>query len=438
MYLHERRQVRCLVHGDDFVFTGLRSHLEWVHRELAKTVLLKRVGILGPDSSAGETQEIRVLNRVLRLCPEGIRYEADPRHAEILASMVATSAKPLTTPGVKASSTTPSVHSCRNPSRIEGDVPEGKVCLLDGAATADEAGWGAEEEEQDGEESAQEETSAARRRRPGRQERGRAETPDSGGEREDLDPDEDGDALLDPAEVTLFRATTARANYLALDRPEVAFASKELCRRMSTPRVRDRRALTRLCRYLLGAPRAVYEFCWQEPTEALRVFCDTDFAGCPLTRRSTSGGCALRGKHLLKHWSSTQKAITLSSGEAELGGVVKGAAEAMGLQSLATDLGLEVSIELHADSAAAIGICRRAGIGKVRHLAVGQLWIQERLREGALRLFKVHGPANPADLYTKHLPAAGIDAHLQTVGVRLESGRAASAPQVSAEIQAWL
>ena len=118
--------------------------------------------------------------------------------------------------------------------------------------------------------------------------------------------------------------------------------------------------------------------------------------------------------------------------------MVKGAAEAIGLQSLAADLGLSLSIELHADSAAAIGICNRAGIGKVRHLAVGQLWIQERLREGFLRLFKTHGAMSAADLFTKHLPASGIDAHLRTLGVRLGSGRAASAPKVSAEITAWL
>ena len=64
--------------------------------------------------------------------------------------------------------------------------------------------------------------------------------------------DEGGDCPLDAAEVTLFRATAARANYLALDRPEVAFAAKELCRRMSEPRQRDKVALQRLCRYLLG------------------------------------------------------------------------------------------------------------------------------------------------------------------------------------------
>ena len=144
------------------------------------------------------------------------------------------------------------------------------------------------------------------------------------------------------------------------------------------------------------------------------------------------------GCHLLKHWAVTQKAITLSSGEAELGGLVKGASEGIGLQSLAADLEIGLKLELHADSAAAIGICRRSGIGRVRHLAVGQLWIQERLREGTLSLFKVAGPANPADLLTKHLPSSLLTAHLLRLGALLEGGRAGSAPRVSAEIQAWL
>ena len=46
----------------------------------------------------------------------------------------------------------------------------------------------------------------------------------------------------------------------------------------------------------------------------------------------------------MKHWSTTQKAITLSSGEAELGGVVKAATEGIGLQSLALGLGLDLSL----------------------------------------------------------------------------------------------
>ena len=147
--------------------------------------------------------------------------------------------------------------------------------------------------------------------------------------------DEGDDCPLEAAETALFRATAARANYLALDRPEVAFAAKELCRRMSEPRRRDKVALQRLCRYLLGAPRLVYRYRPVPADLPLQVYADTDFAGCAHTRRSTSGGCASRGGHLLKHWALTQKTITLSSGEAELGGVVKAATEGIGLQALA-------------------------------------------------------------------------------------------------------
>ena len=128
----------------------------------------------------------------------------------------------------------------------------------------------------------------------------------------------------------------------------------------------------------------------------------------------------MRGEHLLKHWATTQNAITLSSGEAELTGVVKGVAEGLGLQSLLQDLGETVEIEVLADSAAAIGICRRSGIGRVRHLAVGQLWIQEKLREGAFRLFKVLGAENPADLLIKHQPSGVIQGHSLRMGVKRE------------------
>ncbi len=102
-------------------------------------------------------------------------------------------------------------------------------------------------------------------------------------------------------------------------------------------------------------------------------------------------GAVLLGTHLLKHWASTQKKITLSSGEAELGAVVRGFSEVLGIQSVARDLGVELQPEVHADSSAAIGICRRCGIGKVRHLAVAQLWVQDLVRSKACRLHKVLG-----------------------------------------------
>ena len=123
--------------------------------------------------------------------------------------------------------------------------------------------------------------------------------------------------------------------------------------------------------------------------------------------------------------------VTLSSGEAELYGVVKGATEALGLQSLAQDLGIgKVEIHLHADSSAAIGICNRSGIGKVRHLATGLLWIQDKIRSKDIRLYKVLGTENPADLLTKHLPRESVDKHIAAFYSTRQGGRAESAPQL--------
>ena len=67
----------------------------------------------------------------------------------------------------------------------------------------------------------------------------------------------------------------------------------------------------------------VYEYRWQGQ-EDLTVYVDTDWAGCFKTRRSISGGAIMRGTHLLKHWSTTQQTVALSSGEAELKGIVNG------------------------------------------------------------------------------------------------------------------
>ena len=245
------------------------------------------------------------------------------------------------------------------------------------------------------------------------------------------------DPVLDEEAAGWFRGAAARANYLAMDRVDLAYSAKELCRRMAVPRQSDITSLRRLAKYLLGSPRLVQRYPWQRKSD-FDVFVDTDFAGCPRTRRSTSGGVCLRGGHAIKHWSKTQKVVTLSSAEAELGGVVLGAGEGMGIQAVALDLGISSQLVLHADSAAAIGICNRTGIGRVRHLAVGQLWVQERIREKTLHLRKVLGTENPADLCTKYLAAKDAAMCLEATGGTLRAGRSGAAPALAAEIEPFL
>ena len=117
-------------------------------------------------------------------------------------------------------------------------------------------------------------------------------------------------------------------------------------------------AVRRLGRYLAGHKRVVYEYPWQE-AESIEVYSDTDWAGCVKTRKSTSGGCLLLGRHLIKSWSSTQGLVSLSSGEAEFYGVTKAAGIALGYKSLLRDLGVKARLRVWTDSSATVGICGR-------------------------------------------------------------------------------
>ena len=140
----------------------------------------------------------------------------------------------------------------------------------------------------------------------------------------------------------------------------------------------------------------------------------------------------LRGTHCLKHWSSTQPTIALSSGEAELGGLCRGAANAIGLRSVARDLGMPFSIRVRSDATAALGIARRLGIGKIRHLDTSLLWIQQKIKDGDLTVDKVLGADNPADCLTKHVDRATMLKHLRAMGLEYEDGRAEAAPKLAA------
>jgi len=175
-------------------------------------------------------------------------------------------------------------------------------------------------------------------------------------------------------------------------------------------------------------PRLVFKYPWQDAHE-LDVYSDTDWGGCKTTRKSTSGGCVLLGRHLLKSWSSTQPSVSLSSGEAEFYGVLKAAGAGLGVQSLLQDVGQKVSLRVWTDSSAAIGICGRQGLGKLRHIETHTLWVQQALRTKRFALHKVAGEANPGDLFTKHLSSRErVGALTKLLGCAFTSGRSELAP----------
>ena len=91
---------------------------------------------------------------------------------------------------------------------------------------------------------------------------------------------------------------------------------------------------------------------------------------------------------------------------------------------MAQELNMKMDCKAHVDSSAALGIAGRRGCGKMRHIKIGMLWIQEKAEEGILAYKKIDGPENPSDMTTKGLAQNSIDKHMQTIGQEPREGKA--------------
>ena len=129
------------------------------------------------------------------------------------------------------------------------------------------------------------------------------------------------------------------------------------------------------------------------------------------------------GGNCVKTYSQTQETIALSSAESEFYGIVKVATTGLGMKGLLGDLGVEVKVQVNADSSAAESIASRRGARRVRHTEVRELWVQDRVAKGELSVVKVKGEENVADGLTKHVDRQKMEQHLAACSMVRRSGR---------------
>ena len=129
----------------------------------------------------------------------------------------------------------------------------------------------------------------------------------------------------------------------------------------------------------------------------------------------------MAGRHLLSQWSRTQHVISLSSGEAELHAICTCASEGLALRNISVEMGLENNLELLTDSSAAKGIVMRNGAGRVKHLDIKSLWIQEREARGDLSVHKIPRLENWSDLLTHHWTEQEGLRHLEGMSIERRS-----------------
>ena len=123
--------------------------------------------------------------------------------------------------------------------------------------------------------------------------------------------------ILNREDATIYTSDCMRLSCLAQDRLDLAETAKHLTQRRSEPREFDFVPLKRAALYVVWKPKAAPRFRRQKHVDKITVFVDSDFAGDPVSRKSTTGPVAQIGNHTVKSGSTLQSLTALSVGEAE-------------------------------------------------------------------------------------------------------------------------
>ena len=107
---------------------------------------------------------------------------------------------------------------------------------------------------------------------------------------------------MDPEQIGWYESHVARCLFLSQDRADMTFAVNQLCQKMSDP-TQHSFFLKRLVRYLKGERPWVQVFKFGDMSSEVIFLSDSVWAGDKETRKSSSSGVALVGRHFLKAYT---------------------------------------------------------------------------------------------------------------------------------------
>jgi hypothetical protein len=208
------------------------------------------------------------------------------------------------------------------------------------------------------------------------------------------------------ADATLYRAIVGSLLYLSTQtRPDLSYSVGVLARHQSAPSVLHLAAAKRVLRYLRGSLSLGLMFP-KGGDPVLSGYCDSDYAGCADSRRSTSGYLFLYGRSPVSWRSKLQDTVAISSTEAEMLSLASGVQELLFLRGLLSSLGLAVAeaTPVFEDNLACIALAKREDLhSRLKHQHVKQRFVQQHIREGSVEVLHVSSADQVADIFTKCL-----------------------------------
>ena len=80
------------------------------------------------------------------------------------------------------------------------------------------------------------------------------------------------------------------------------------------------------------------------------------------------------------------------------------------------ELGWNYEVRIQVDANATIGTLHRRGLGKLRHVEVEELWLQQEISKKKVSVTKIKGTENTADIGTKPLKKDAAEYLMKRMG----------------------
>ena len=223
-----------------------------------------------------------------------------------------------------------------------------------------------------------------------------------------------GVLLADP---TSYRSIVGALQYLTFTRPDIAYAVNTVCQFMTAPTDVHFAAVKRILRYLQGS---IHKGLSYSSTGGLnnavniKAYCDADWAGEVIQRRSTTGFVVYLGLCPISWQSKKQGSVSRSSTESEYRSLANTAAEISWIRHLLCDLKIRVPSTplLKCDNLSALALASNPVFhSRIKHLDNDFHFVRERVQRNDLQLEYVPTTEQTADILTKGLPSPLFHSH---------------------------
>jgi hypothetical protein len=226
-----------------------------------------------------------------------------------------------------------------------------------------------------------------------------------------------GNPYHDPTE---YRRLAGALQYLTFTRSDISYAVQQVCLFMYDPKTQHMSALKCIIRYIHGTIDFGLHL-YPSSVDKLISYTDADWAGCPDTRRSTSGYCVYLGDNLISWSAKRQHTLSRSSAKAEYRGVANVVSESCWSRNLLLELCCPVTKAtlVYCDNISAVYLSDNpVQHQRTKHIEMDIHFVREKVARGQVRVLHIPSRFQIADIFTKGLPLQLFDDFCESLNIR--------------------